>query len=157
MLKLNNKELLLLTEELPTPGRFALPSLCLSYFAAWSPVLVVGLLLPDIGDTFGQSVGMIAQIQTLASLVTAITAILMGVWFVRYNFRSLLLLGLLLSSLATFGCSIAFNFPMMLISYSIIWGIGLAMVEPMLFTITGEQFPLEQRAKAIGWLIISYP
>lgn len=150
---MNNSETLPRGEEAQTPGRFVLPSLSLSYFVTWTPALVVGLLLLDIGDSFGQSVGVISQIQTIASLVTAFTAILMGIWSIRFKNKSLLLVGLVCSSLSAVVCVVAFNFSMMVIAYSIMWGFGLAMVEPMLFTIVGEQFPLDQRARAIGWLM----
>lgn len=111
---MNIKDSQLIIEDVQTPERLVLPSLCLSYITAYMPVSVVGLLLLDIGDTFGQSVGIMSQIQTIASLITAFTAVLMGVWSIRFNHKLLLLLGLLLITISVVGCSMAFNFFIMI-------------------------------------------
>ncbi|MFQ6123078.1 MAG: hypothetical protein ACE5R6_00510 [Candidatus Heimdallarchaeota archaeon] len=103
------------TEELRALGRVFLPSMALSYSVAVLPTLMIGVLLLDIGPTFNQSVGVTGQLQTAASLVAMLSALLMGAWSVRFNHKSLLLMGLLATSLATAGCFLALNFPMLLI------------------------------------------
>ncbi|MFX0200067.1 MAG: MFS transporter [Candidatus Hodarchaeota archaeon] len=145
-------DIIRLTEETREPGRFLLPSLVISYFATMPPGILVSLLLIEIGHTFDRSVGATGQIQTISAFVGAITAVFMGVWSVRFPHRSLLLLGLLGISLSSVGCFLSLNFTMMLITFSIS-GLGLAMVEPMVFTLVGENFQLKQRGRAIGWLM----
>jgi len=85
-------------------------------------------------------------------LVTAITALSMGVLSVRFQHKQLLLLGLFLVNISAIGCSIANNFYMMIITFSIS-GLGLAMAEPMIYTQPATHIPLEKRGRAMGWLI----
>lgn len=145
-------EIIRLTEETRKPGRLLLPSLAISYFATVPPAILVSFLLIDIGNTFNRSVGVTGQIQTAASLVGAISAVLMGALSVRFNHKSLLLMGLLFISITALGCAFALNFAMMLIAFSLS-GLAINTVEPMLFSLVGEHFPLEKRANAIGWII----
>lgn len=149
-LKLSEK--LRFTEDPRASRRLLLPSLVLSYFTTAPPTLLAGLLLIDIGLSFDRSVGVTGQIQTAASLIGAITAVLMGVWSVRFNHKSLLLLGLFFYCIFALGCSLALNFIMMLIAFSIS-GFGWATVEPMTYSLVGAHYSLEQRTRAIGWLL----
>ncbi len=150
-----NNGVTLVPEETRDPGRLLLPSLFLTSFVVGTPALLVGLLLIDIGQDFGfigTSIGVMGQIRTVAMLVGAITAVLMGAWSVRFNHKSLLYLGLIFLGISAVGCALAVNFPMMLITFSLA-GIGRAMVWPMTFSLVGEYFSLEQRPRAIGWLL----
>jgi len=148
---MNESETQLLAEEPRAPGRLLLPSLVISYFATRPPTVVVGLLLIEIGLTFDRSVGVTGQIQTAASLVGALSALLMGVWSVRFNHKSLLLLGLLVCSISAIGCILSLNFTMLLFAFSIS-GLGLAMVGPMAFAFVGEHFPPEKQVSVIGYI-----
>lgn len=140
------------SEELRASARFLLPSLIISYFVALTPGILTRLLLLDIGNTFNKPVGVTGQITTVASLVTTISAVLMGAWSVRFNHKSLLLLGLIFCSISALSCTFALNFTMMLITYAIS-GLGLGMVEPMAYTLVGAHFPLDKRASGFGWLL----
>ncbi|MFQ6124097.1 MAG: MFS transporter [Candidatus Heimdallarchaeota archaeon] len=140
------------SEEICVSARFLLPSLITSYFVALTPGILTRLLLLDISNTFQQPVGIMGQITTVASLVTTISAVLMGAWSVRFNHKSLLLLGLVFCSISALGCFFALNFTMMLIAYAIS-GLGLGMVEPMVYTLVGAHFPLEKRVRGFGWLL----
>lgn len=141
-----------LSEKSSTPGWLALPSLVIARFAAGPPYVLVGLLLIDIGTTFDYSVGIAGQLQTIGSLTTAIMALGMGALSVRFQHKSLLLVGLLVISISAIGCSIAWTFPMLLLIYALS-GVGLAMITPMALAIVGTQFPLEKRTFAVGWVI----
>ncbi|MFQ6124226.1 MAG: MFS transporter [Candidatus Heimdallarchaeota archaeon] len=141
-----------LSEEKRASAKFLLPSLAISYFATVPPAILVSLLLIDIGDTFNRSVGVTGQIQTAASLVGAISAVLVGALSVRFNYKSLLLLGLLFINITALGCAVSLNFALMLIAFSLS-GLGINIVEPMLFSLVGEHFPLEKRTNAIGWVL----
>ncbi len=124
----------------------------LSYFVTALPALIASLLLIDIGSTFNRSVAVTGQIQTTANLLGAIFAVLMGAWSIRFNHKSLLLMGLLFINITALGCTFALNFTTMLVAFTLS-GIGLNMVEPMLFSLVGEHFLLEKRVNAIGWII----
>jgi len=133
-------------------GRFILPSLVSSRFATQPPAILTGLLLIDIGETFGSSVGVMGQIRTLSAIVTFIFALLMGALSVRFRHKSLLAIGLLFYCISAFGCSIAPNFTSMLAAYSLS-GLGLGMVAPMVTTLVATYLPVERRARAIGLIM----
>lgn len=140
-----------LTEKYPH-GRLFLPSLVMSGFATRPPSILTGLLLIDIGLTFGSPVGITGQIRTVSSSVAVISALLLGALSVRYNHKSLLMMGLLFLSISALGCGIAPNYYVMLVLFSLT-GIGAAIVEPMAITLVGEHFPIERRASVIGWIV----
>jgi len=55
-------EMAVSTEEKRSPGKLVLPSLVLSRFAIAGLEILTGLLLIEIGLTFGCSVGVVGQI-----------------------------------------------------------------------------------------------
>ena len=122
----------------------------ISSFATQPPGLITGLLLIDIGLTFGQQVGISGQIRTLSSVIGVIASLLLGALSVKFSSRSLLLTGLLLLILSAVGCSIAWDFPSMLVLYSLT-GMGIRVVNPMKNTLIGKHFPPEERSKILGW------
>jgi len=140
------------TEEKGYPRRLFLPSLAFSYFATGPLGVLVTLLLIDIGKTFNVPVGIMGQINTPYSIVAVIFALLMGVLSVRFEHKSLLLIGLLFICISALGCLLAPDFSVMLVSYSLS-GLGWAMVSPMAFALIGEHFPGKKRTNAIGWII----
>lgn len=144
---------LLIHKDRDPPKKLLILTLIASYFAVLTPLTLTRLFLVDIGDTFGQPVGITGQITTVASLVTVISAVLVGAWSVRFQHKSLLQLGLIFSNISAIGCFFASNFYIMLITYAIS-GLGLGMVEPMLYTLVGTHYPLEKRPRAFGWLLI---
>jgi len=140
------------TQEKRSPGKLVLPSLVLSRFATQPPAILTGLLLIDIGLTFECSVGVMGQIRTASGVASVVFALLMGALSVRFNHKSLLMIGLLFLSISALGSGLASNFGMMLVLYSIT-GLGVAMATPMGLTLVGEHFPLEKRPGAIGWIM----
>lgn len=138
------------TEERHSSKRLILPSLTISRFVTRSPGVITSLLLIDIGRTFGSSVGITAQIITVASSVTAIFALIIGALSVRVSHKSLLLTGISFYCISAIGCAFAPTFTILLVFYSIS-GLGLGMIAPMMYTLIAAYFPLEQRTSAIGW------
>lgn len=131
------------------PGRLILPSLVMSRFALQPSTLLVGLLLLDIGSTFGLPVGVAGQLRTAASVVGVVSSLLMGALSIRYRHKSLLMGGLLVFIISSVGCSLSMNFAMMLVFNSLA-GLGTAMVAPMTVALVAEHLPLERRSGAIG-------
>jgi len=140
------------TEEKRSPGKLILPSLIFLSFASGLPALLVGLLLVDIGHTFGYPVGVTGQIRTVAMILGTIFALLMGILSVRFNHKSLLLTGLLFMSVSALGCGLAPIFAIMFVSYSM-QGVGASMTGPMSYALVGEHFSRERRGGAIGWIV----
>jgi len=139
-------------EENRSPRKIILAALVVSRFATQPPAILTGLLLIDIGLTFGSSVGVTGQIRTASAMASVIFALLMGALSVRFNHKSLLMMGLLFLSISALGSGLASNFSMMLVLYSIT-GLGIAMATPMGLTLVGEHFSLEKRPSAIGWIM----
>lgn len=136
----------------PTTTRLFLPSLLIANFVIAIPTLLVGLLLIDIGKSFGYSVAVSGQIQTMASIVGAIGVILVGAWGMKFRHKSLLLLGLLTCTISALGSAMAWNFSMIALFFSIS-GLGSAIVSSMSYTLVGKHFPIVKRSRAISWLI----
>ena len=139
------------TPEQLSPGKLVQPSLVFSRFATNAHGILLGLLLVDIGLTFGVPVGVAGQIRTASSVMGVICALLMGVLSIRFRHKSLLLIGLLLLTISALACAFAPSFLAMLMFFSI-WGVAQAIAEPMTLTLTGEHFPQEMRASVIGWI-----
>ena len=135
-----------------SPRKLFLPSLVTASFASGPISVLAALLLIDIGNAFGTSVGVTGQINTAYSIAAFIFALLTGFLSVKFKHKSLLLVGVLLMIVSALGCFLASDFMSLLAFYSLS-GAGYAIVNPMTFTLVGEHFPLEKRAKAIGWIV----
>lgn len=133
-------------------GRLILPTLYLSRFVSGTPSIVFGLLLIEIGQSFGSPIGITGQISTASSIIGIISAIIMGALSVRFNHKSLLIAGFVMYLILALGCSFSFNFSMMMFFYAIN-GIGASVVMPMSSSLVAEYFTEDKRPTAIGWLI----
>ena len=134
-------------------GRLLIPSLSISSLAIYTPDIITGLLLIDIGLSFGCSVGVAGQIRTSSSIVSVISALLMGVLSIKFRHKSLLMTGLVFVSVSALACFFSPDFTTMLLAYSMT-GIGYAMVTPMCNALIGKHLPIEKRGSAIGWIIV---
>ena len=132
-------------------SHWVLPSLILSIFATYPSSVVSILLLVEIGLSFDQPVGVMAQIRTLGSVVGFLSAIAMGALSVRFKPKTLLLTGLLFLGLSALGSGMAPNVGVLFALYALT-GIGTSMVEPMVNTLVAEHYPLGERSKVIGWM-----
>ena len=135
-------------------SRLILLSLVVPTSVVWIPSLLAGILLIDIGETFGQPVGVVGQLFTVTRIVGVASALVLGVLSARYSHKRLLLLGLFSYLLFAVGCFVAPSFGVVVISFSFS-GLGLAVVLPMALALVGEHLPEERRAGAIGWISIS--
>ena len=133
-------------------GRLFLPSLAVSYFATTPSRIIMSLLLIEIGLTFGLPVGVTGQVGTAGSIAAFVSALLMGMFSVRFKHKSLLMTGLLLLSVAILGRGLASNFILFLM-FSVLGGLGGAMVTPMTTTLVAKHLPLQKRASVIGLLM----
>jgi len=120
-------------------GRFILFSLVVSAFSTWLPWVLAGLLLIEIGESFGVSVGVTGQIRTISSLLGVLTAFIMGALSVRISHRSLLLTSLSFITLSSIACYLAPNFPTILCVSSPMWRGSLGSTKRKHQTTTGLQ------------------
>jgi predicted MFS family arabinose efflux permease len=124
-------------------------SFIVSSFATQPAGLITSLLLIEIGYTFGVPVGVSGQLRMVSSVVGVLVALLLGAVSLRFTSRSILLTGSILLILSSLGCAFAWDFTSMLILYSLT-GIGVTMISPMINTLIGENFLLEQRSSILG-------
>ena len=144
------------SEDNPTIGRLFLLSLFMSNMVTGVPIIISGLLLIDIGKSFGYPVGVTGQISTAYSAITIIFALTMSILSTRYHPKSLLTTGLILSIISAIGCYFSTSFPMLIIAYSIT-GISSSIVMPMTATIIGDVLDSERRSSALGWATAGNP
>ena len=114
---------------------FFVPALIMAAFSIEPPIILMGLLLVDIGQTFGYSVGVMGQIRTISSSVSILTSLLMGALSVRYGHKSLLLAGLLTYIISAVGCgmspsygTMAFFFALFTFAYTQLGTLWIALI-----------------------------
>jgi predicted MFS family arabinose efflux permease len=137
-------------------GKFFIPSLFLSWFTMNPPFTLLSLLLIEIGLTFGLQVGTVGQINAATSLVALIASFIVGALSVRFRYKRLLMIGLVFRVLSAATCAFASSFYTMLLFFSL-HGVGGALITPMTMSLTAEHLQSENRAGAIGWIIMSEP
>jgi len=145
-------------------GKQFLPALIISQMAPGSRALLTGLLLIEIGQTYGTSIGLTNQIKTFNSAAAIFAALTMGFLSMRIRHKTLLIAGLTLSAICAIGCAFAPSFTLLIIIYSI-GGLAGNTIYPMTNSILGTNIPSPDRPKAIGWLfaggaalyIVGYP
>ena len=131
------------------PSRLTVYALGLSRYAPRGAYLVVGVLLIEIGSTFGVPVGVASQLNATHSLLSLLTALAMGVLSIKFSMELLLFLGLGLSLVSAFGCILSPSFQLLFLLYSIN-GIAWSLIYPMSVALVGERFPQEKRARAFS-------
>ncbi|MCW3978646.1 MAG: MFS transporter, partial [Candidatus Bathyarchaeota archaeon] len=126
-----------------------LPTLIVAVSSIDTPSLIVNISLIEIALSFGVSISLAGQIRSVTSALGIIAALAMGAISVRYNYRTLLLTGIVVNLLAALLCSTAPSFGFLLASFSAM-GLVTALVTPMVFAYIGEYYPEERRPKTIG-------
>ena len=127
------------------------PSLAVAGFAASIPALMLTILTVDMASTFHVSVGVAAQLSTVNSTAQVVFALLMGVLAVRFNHKSLLLIG---SLFVVASAIIGFFAPTLVLMQTVFVfvGGGSVMVGIMSLTLVGEFLPSHRKAKAVSYL-----
>lgn len=131
------------------PSRLTVYALGLSRYAPRGAHLVVGVLLIEIGSTFGVPVGVASQLNATHSLLSLLTALAMGVLSIKISMELLLFLGLGLALVSAAGCILSPSFQLLFLLYSIN-GIAWSPIYPMSVALVGELFPQEKRARAFS-------
>jgi len=120
--------------------KFLVPSLFFSQLATRPSGILTGFILIEMGLTFGTTVGVMGQIITASSIIGMIAAPIMAALSIKYRQRTLLLTGIALITISALGCSVAPNYAVMLLTFSLN-GLGTAMVGPMVMSLVGEHLP----------------
>jgi predicted MFS family arabinose efflux permease len=126
-------------------------ALVISAFASMIYLLLSGLLLIDIGETFNVTVAIAGQIRTFSFIISIVFALLTSIFTLKYNHKLLLQIGLIAYCVSAIGCYLAPTFVTMVASFSLT-GIGYALTTTMALTLTAELFPVEKRGEIVGWI-----
>jgi DHA1 family inner membrane transport protein len=133
-------------------NRLLLPALFVAIYANWTPLVISGLLLIEIAESFNAPVGITGQMSTLSSVLAILGAILAGLISSRYSPRKILLAGLVLHLISALGCGLAPSLSILFITFAAS-GLALAIVGPMISTLVGEHIQTEDRPHAMGLII----
>ena len=133
-------------------NRLLLPSLFVAIYANWTPLVISGLLLIEIAESFNVPVGVTGQMSTLSSILAILGSIFAGLISSKHGPRKILLTGLVLHLTSALGCGIAPSLSILFIAFSAS-GFSLAIVGPMISTLVEEHIPTEDRPHTMGLII----
>jgi len=127
-----------------------LASVMVATFMAVLDATIVNVALPNMMASFGVSVDHAEWILTAYLLVFGVMLPSSG-WFAdRFGSKRMFLLGLLLFTLGSFLCSLAWNVDT-LIAFRVVQGAGAGFLMPIGMAIITRAFPPEKRGVALGF------
>lgn len=115
------------------------------------PGLIISMSLIEVAAAFGVSVGLAGQIRSIGSVLAIAVALAMGALSVRYSYKSLLLVGLLVNLASALCCTFAPTFGLLLTCFSAM-GLVTSLVTPMVFSYIGETYAGDRRPQVVGTL-----
>ncbi|MFB0551122.1 MAG: MFS transporter [Nitrososphaeria archaeon] len=96
-----------------------LPTLIIAISSIDPPALIVSISLIEVALAFGVSVSLAGQIRSIGSILAIIAALAMGVMSVRYDYKTLLLGGLLINLVTALCCTFAPSFALLFICFAV--------------------------------------
>ena len=141
--------------EITAPSRIFLPALILSRIAARPQGVVLSILLVDIALSFDVPIGVMSQIRVFSNVMSMAFALIIGSLSLKYRPKSLLIAGSFLLITSALGCSFAPTYTALMLTYSLA-GIGGAMVVPMSQALVGEHIAVDDRPRAISYMLMSF-
>ena len=135
----------------PTPRMTFVVVLLVAVFAAAIIDVVIPISILDIAETFSVLPGTVAQLSSLIAIASVVTAFLLAVFGARFQYKSLLMIGILFIALCALCLFLAPSFPLAQLVVPLN-GIGSVMIVVTAQTFIGNSYPLAKKAKAIGWV-----
>ena len=114
------------------------------------PTVVVSILLIEIAATYNVTPPIASQLNTASSLMGIIFALIMGILSVRYDHRTMLLLGLIIYALSAASGFVSGSLMILLLLYATT-GVAYAIINPMINSLIGTNIPAERRTSVIGY------
>lgn len=111
---------------------------------------IIGASLSDIADSLDTSNATLSWAVTAPFLGLAAGTTVFGTLGDSWGYRRMLILGLVLFTAATGVCGLAWD-PVSFIAFRALVGLGGAMMIPNGLAILMAAFPVNQRARAMGW------
>lgn len=125
------------------------PTLIFCVFLVWTVYVFLSTLLVNISSSFNVSIGTASQLIMVGTLTGLIVGLALSAVSIRFKHRSLLLFGLSIFAIGALGFFFSWNFAAAVFS-EVLVGIGASMISVMVYTLIGEQLPLERRGWAVG-------
>jgi predicted MFS family arabinose efflux permease len=135
--------------------RIIVITLVISSIATYPNVFATSLLLKEISEAFGISIGTAGLLMTSASTVSLVFALILSALSVKYSSKQLFILGFSAITISALGSGLATSFSMMFLFYGLM-GIGMAITTPMGLTIISEYIEQEKRPDVIGYFIAGF-
>ncbi len=126
-------------------------ALLIAVFAAAVIDVVIPINILDIAETFGILPGTVAQLNSIIAIASVATALLLACFGARYRYKSLVMMGILFIVVCAMGLFLAPTFPIAQLIVPLN-GIGSVMIVVTAQTFIGNSYPLDRKAKAIGWV-----
>ncbi|MGD0805053.1 MAG: MFS transporter [Candidatus Bathyarchaeia archaeon] len=128
-----------------------LPALLISIASTNPPTAVLSLLLVEISLSLGTPLPLTGQLVTTLNLSALLGSLLVTVLTSRLSYRSLLIAGLAAIAAGSIASAFSTGFTMLL-AFTAISGLGIALAIPMTNTLAGEYYPREERGRVISLL-----
>jgi len=135
----------------PSPKIIFVVALLVAVFAAGVIDVVIPITIVDIAETFSILPGTVAQLDSFIAIASVATALLLGAFGARFRYKSLVMMGILFIAVCAVGLFLAPTFPLAQLIVPLN-GIGSVMIVVTAQTFIGNSYPLDKKAKAIGWV-----
>ncbi len=126
-------------------------ALLVAVFAAAVVDVVIPINIVDIAKTFSILPGTVSQLDSIIALAAVTTALLLGAFGARFSYKSLVMIGILFIAAYAIGFFLAPTFPITQLIVPLN-GIGSVLIVVTAQTFIGNSYPLDKKAKAIGWI-----
>ncbi len=133
-------------------GKLLIRTLVIGTMSVSISLTLLQLFLVDIGATFHVSVGVASQLATVNHAGEFISALLLGVLAVRFRYKPMIVAGMLLVLFSAIGSYLAPDLFTMQLFFAV-EGLGTVMFSVMSFTLIGDAFSSQKRAKAVSYLM----
>jgi len=135
----------------PSPKIVFVVALLIAVFAAAVIDVVIPITILDIAETFSILPGTVAQLDSIIAIASVATALLLACFGARFRYKSLVMIGILFIAVCAIGLFLAPTFPIAQLIVPLN-GIGSVMIVVTAQTFIGNSYPLDRKAKAIGWV-----
>jgi DHA1 family inner membrane transport protein len=126
-------------------------ALLFAVFASAIIDVVLPITTMDIATTFNVPIGTVGQLDSLNAIATVVTALLVGAFGSRFRYKTLVLTGVVFIAFCATGLYLTPTFPLAQVVFPLN-GIGSVLIIVTTQTFIGNYYPLDKRAKAIGWV-----
>jgi predicted MFS family arabinose efflux permease len=137
--------------ERSSPKTIFLVALLVAVFAAAIIDVVIPINIVDISKTFSVLPGTVAQLDSFIAITSVATALLLAGFGARFRYKSLVMMGTLFVAICDMGLFLA---PTFLAAQLVVLlnGIGSVLIVVTAQTFIGNHYPLDKKARAIGWV-----